>query len=138
MSKSDPSDQSRINLTDSEDDIRQKVKRAKTDPEPLPFDVAGLDGRPEARNLVEIYATLSGRAIGDVLAEFGGQGFGLFKPALADLLVAHLAPMNERFRELLADPARIDAALAEGADRARAVAAVTMREVRSAVGFLGG
>ncbi|MFN3371898.1 MAG: tryptophan--tRNA ligase [Sphingomonadaceae bacterium] len=138
MSKSDPSDQSRINLTDSEDDIRQKVKRAKTDPEPLPFDVAGLDGRPEARNLVEIYATLSGRTVGDVLAEFGGQGFGLFKPALADLLVAHLAPMNLRFRELLADPARIDAALAEGADRARAVAAGTMREVRSAVGFLGG
>lgn len=138
MSKSDPSDQSRINLTDSADDIRQKVKRAKTDPEPLPADEPGLSGRPEARNLVEIFATLSGQSVAQVLAQFGGQGFGTFKPALAELLVAHLAPMNERFRALLAEPARIDAALAEGAARARAAAAGTMREVRAAVGFLGG
>ncbi len=138
MSKSDPSDQSRINLTDSAEDISQKVKRARTDPEPLPFDEAGLEGRPEARNLVEMFATLSGQAVPEVLGQFGGQGFGAFKPALADLLVAHLAPMNERFRALLAEPARIDAALADGAARARAVAGDTMREVRAAVGFLGG
>jgi tryptophanyl-tRNA synthetase len=138
MSKSDPSDQSRINLTDSEEDIRNKLKRAKTDPEPLPATVDGLDARPEARNLVEIYATLSGGTLADVLGQFGGQGFGAFKPALADLVVEKLAPMNARYRELLANPAAIDAALAEGADKARAVARETMREVREAVGFLGG
>jgi tryptophanyl-tRNA synthetase len=137
MSKSDPSDQSRINLTDSEEEIRTKLKRAKTDPEPLPTAVEGLENRPEARNLVEIYATLSGSTLADVLAQFGGQGFGAFKPALADLVVAKLAPMNARYRELLANPAAIDAALAEGADQARAVARETMREVRDAVGFLG-
>jgi tryptophanyl-tRNA synthetase len=138
MSKSDPSDQSRINLTDSEEEIRNKLKRAKTDPEPLPMAVDGLEGRPEARNLVEIYATLSGTGLADVLAEFGGQGFGAFKPALADLVVAKLAPMNARYRELLANPAAIDAALAAGAEQARTVARETMREVRDAVGFLGG
>jgi tryptophanyl-tRNA synthetase len=137
MSKSDPSDQSRINLTDSEEEIRNKLKRAKTDPEPLPMAVEGLESRPEARNLVEIYATLADRGLADVLGEFGGQGFGHFKPALADLVVAKLAPMNARYRELLAHPAAIDAALAEGAERARAVARETMREVRDAVGFLG-
>ena len=136
MSKSDPSDQSRINLVDSEDDIRNKVKRAKTDSEPLPADVKGLEGRLEARNLVEIYSTLSGRTMADVLAEFGGQGFGAFKPALADLLVQKLAPMNDRYRELLANPAAIDRALEEGAEAARIVARETMREVRDAVGFL--
>ena len=136
MSKSDPSDQSRINLVDSAEDIRNKVKRAKTDPEPLPADVKGLEGRLEARNLVEIYATLSGRSMGQVLGEFGGQGFGAFKPALADLLVEKLAPMNDRYRELLANPAAIDRALEEGAEAARAVARETMREVRDAVGFL--
>jgi tryptophanyl-tRNA synthetase len=137
MSKSDPSDQSRINLTDSEDEIRNKCKRAKTDPEPLPTAVEGLENRPEVRNLVEIYATLAGMGMADVLREFGGQGFGRFKPALADLVVAKLAPMNARYRELLANPAAIDSALAEGAERARAVARETMREVRAAVGFLG-
>ncbi|MGL6044605.1 MAG: tryptophan--tRNA ligase [Sandaracinobacteroides sp.] len=136
MSKSDPSDQSRINLTDSEDDIRAKLKRAKTDAEPLPADVAGLEGRAEARNLVEIYAALSGRTMADVLGEFGGQGFGVFKPALADLLVASLAPMTARYRDLLANPAAIDAALAQGAAAARLVAGETMREVRDALGFL--
>jgi tryptophanyl-tRNA synthetase len=136
MSKSDPSDQSRINLVDGADEIRNKVKRAKTDPEPLPSDVKGLEGRLEARNLVEIYATLSGRTMAAVLEEFGGQGFGQFKPALADLLVDKLAPMNDRYRELLADPAAIDRALEEGAEAARLVARETMREVRDAVGFL--
>jgi len=137
MSKSDPSDQSRINLTDSADEIRNKLKRAKTDPEPLPCEAKGLEGRPEARNLVEIYATLSGEGVDAVLGRFGGQGFGAFKPALADLLVAHLAPLNQRFRDLLAAPDEIDRALAEGARQARAVAAGTLREVREAVGFLG-
>ena len=136
MSKSDPSDQSRINLTDSAEDIRNKVKRAKTDPEPLPADAKGLEGRLEARNLVEIYATLSGRTMADVLVEFGGQGFGAFKPALADLLVEKLAPMNARYRDLLANTAAIDGALEAGADAARVVARETMREVRDAVGFL--
>ena len=137
MSKSDPSDQSRINLTDSEEEIRNKLKRAKTDPEPLPTAVEGLENRPEARNLVEIYATLAGASLADVLGQFGGQGFGAFKPALADLVVSKLAPMNARYRELLANPAAIDAALSEGAERARDVARETMREVRDAVGFLG-
>jgi tryptophanyl-tRNA synthetase len=136
MSKSDPSEQSRINLTDSADDIRQKLKRAKTDPEPLPATPDGLDARPEARNLVEIYATLADRTPADVLREFAGQGFGQFKPALADLVVAQLAPMNARFRELLAEPERIDRALAEGAEAARVVARETIAEVRAAVGFL--
>jgi len=137
MSKSDPSDQSRINLTDSEDEIRNKLKRAKTDPEPLPEEAKGLEGRLEARNLVEIYATLSGESVDTVLARFEGQGFGAFKPALADLVVAHLAPMGQRFRDLLAAPDEIDRALADGAQRARAVASETMREVRKAAGFLG-
>ncbi len=135
MSKSDPSDQSRINLTDSEDEIRNKLKRAKTDPEPLPETAAGLEGRPEARNLVEIYATLSGESVDAVLGRFGGQGFGQFKPALADVVVAHLAPMNQRFRDLLASPELIDRALADGAERARETARETMRDVRKAVGF---
>lgn len=135
MSKSDPSDQSRINLTDSEDEIRNKLKRAKSDPEPLPETAAGLEGRPEARNLVEIYATLSGESVDAVLGRFGGQGFGQFKPVLADVVVAHLAPMNQRFRDLLASPELIDRALAEGAERARETARETMRDVRKAVGF---
>ena len=136
MSKSDPSDQSRINLTDSEDDIRTKLKRAKTDPAPLPDTAEGLEGRPEARNLVEIYAAMAGQTVEQVLASFGGQGFGQFKPALADVVVAHLAPINARYRDLLANPDAIDAALHAGADVARDVAARTMAEVREAMGFL--
>ncbi len=136
MSKSDRSEQSRINLTDSEDEIRNKLKRAKTDPEPLPGDIKGLEGRPEAKNLVEIHATLSGESVESVLGRFEGRGFGQFKPALADLVVAHLAPMNARFRELLEAPGQIDAALAAGAETARSVARQTMAEVREAVGFL--
>jgi tryptophanyl-tRNA synthetase len=136
MSKSDPSDQSRINLTDSADEIRNKLKRAKTDPEPLPEEAKGLEGRPEAKNLVEIYASMAGESVDVVLGRYGGQGFGAFKPALADLVVAHLEPMNARFRELLAEPQRIDDALADGVEAARAIAGQTMREVREAVGFL--
>lgn len=136
MSKSDPSDMSRINLTDDADLIVQKVRKARTDPAPLPETVTELDGRPEARNLVEIYATLSGSTIEAVLAQFAGQGFGVFKPALAELTVASLAPINDRFRSLLADPASVDAALERGAERARAIAAPVLAEVKKAVGFL--
>ncbi len=136
MSKSDPSDQSRINLTDDADTIRQKIRRAKTDPEPLPATLAGLDGRPEARNLVEIYATLADTSVDEVLTRFAGEGFGVFKPALADLVVERMAPIAERYRALLAAPERVDQALAHGARTARAVAGATMEAVRRAVGFL--
>ncbi|MFQ3666857.1 MAG: tryptophan--tRNA ligase, partial [Sphingomonadaceae bacterium] len=136
MSKSDPSDQSRINLTDSEDEIRNKVRRARTDPEPLPETPAGLEGRPEARNLVAIMAALTGRTADSICAEFAGQGFAQFKPALADALIAELGPLNARFRDLLAHPDSIDAALARGAARARETAGATLREVHEAVGFL--
>jgi len=136
MSKSDPSDQSRINLTDDADAIAQKFKRAKTDPEPLPSEVAGLEGRPEADNLVGIYAALSGRSREAVLSEFGGQGFGVFKPALAELAVARLAPIAGEMRRLLADPGHIDAVLGDGAARARAIARPVMDAVKDIVGFV--
>ncbi|MFQ3596070.1 MAG: tryptophan--tRNA ligase [Sphingomonadaceae bacterium] len=136
MSKSDPSDQSRINLTDSEDEIRNKIRRARTDPEPLPETPARLEGRPEARNLVAIMAAVTGRTADSICAEFAGQGFAQFKPALADALIAELGPLNARFRDLLAHPDSIDAALARGAARARETAGATLREVHEAVGFL--
>jgi tryptophanyl-tRNA synthetase len=136
MSKSDPSDQSRINLTDSAEEIRQKIRRAKTDPEPLPETAEGLAGRPEAQNLVGILAALTGRSIDSVCAEFAGQGFARFKPVLADALVERLEPLSARFRDLLAHPDAIDAALAAGAARAREVAAKTVADVHRAVGFL--
>lgn len=136
MSKSDPSDMSRINLTDDADAIIQKIRKARTDAEPLPDHAAALVSRPEAQNLVEIYAALADRPVDAVLGAFAGQGFGTFKPALADLLVATLAPIGERYRALLAQPERIDAALAEGAAAARTIAAGTMADVRAAVGFL--
>jgi tryptophanyl-tRNA synthetase len=135
MSKSDPSDMSRINLTDDADTIMQKVKKAKTDPEPLPSEAAGLEGRAEARNLVGIYAAVSGESVDAVLARFGGQGFGGFKPALGDLLVAHLAPMAERFRALKDDHAALDAILVKGAARARALAAPTLEATYAALGL---
>lgn len=136
MSKSDPSDQSRINLRDTPDEIVRKIRRARTDAEPLPEAEAGLEGRPEARNLVEIYANLAGRTTVDVLAEFAGKGFGDFKPVLADLVVEALRPFNTRFAEYLADPGAIDAALQKGAERARDSARKTLNEVKEAVGFL--
>jgi len=138
MSKSDPSDQSRINLTDSPDEIANKIRRARTDPAPLPETTAGLEGRPEADNLVGIYAALSGETKDQVLARFGGKGFGDFKPALADLVVERMAPVGETMRRMLADPAEIDRILARGADTARALAAPTMAEVKRIVGFWGG
>ena len=137
MSKSEPSDLSRINLTDSADDIAKKIRKAKTDPEPLPDTIEGLEGRPEARNLVGIYAALDGRTSEEVITEFAGQQFGQFKPALADLAVSRLSPINSEMRRLLDNPDYVDSILADGADRARQIAQQTMREVREIFGFLG-
>ena len=138
MSKSDPSDMSRINLTDDADTIMQKVKKAKTDPEPLPTDKTGLEGRAEAANLVGIYAAMAGTSVDAVLAEFGGEGFGKFKPALGELLTQTLAPINARFTELRADSAALDAVLRDGAARARALAAPTLEAAYAALGLLRG
>jgi tryptophanyl-tRNA synthetase len=138
MSKSDPSDMSRINLTDDADTIMAKVKKAKTDPEPLPSDAGGLNGRPEAANLVGIYAALSGESQDAVLARFGGEGFGKFKPALGELLVASLAPINARFVELRQDREALDAILRDGAARARTLAAPTLATAYAALGLVRG
>ena len=135
MSKSDISDATRINLTDSADDIAQKIKRAKTDPEVLPTETAGLAGRPEATNLVGIFAGLSGRSQADVLSEFGGQGFGVFKPALAELAVLQIAPISAEMNKLLEDDAQIDALLEKGAEQAQAIAGPILAEVKKLVGF---
>ena len=138
MSKSDPSDYSRINLTDDADAIAQKVRKARTDAEPLPEKMEDLDGRPEARNLVGIYAALAGLSDQQVLAEFVGQGFGAFKPRLADLAVEKLGPIGGEMRRLLADPGEIDRILTAGALRANEVAAPTMAEVKKLVGYWAG
>jgi tryptophanyl-tRNA synthetase len=135
MSKSDPSDMSRINLTDSDDTIAQKVRKAKTDAEPLPADPADLDGRPEARNLVGIYAAVTGASVEQVLGHFEGQGFGAFKPALADALVALLAPLRTKLVELRSDRDALDSILDRGAERAMALAAPTLAEAYRAVGL---
>ena len=136
MSKSDPSDMSRINLTDDADTIMAKVKKAKTDPEPLPSDKAGLEGRPEAANLVGIYAAMSGESQDAVLARFGGEGFGKFKPALGELLVESLAPINARFVELRQDREALDAILAKGALKARELAGPTLTAAYQALGLV--
>lgn len=136
MSKSDPSDQSRISLLDDADAISKKIRKATTDPEPLPETVEGLAGRAEADNLVGIYAALSDQTKAEVIAEFGGKGWGTFKPALADLAVAQLAPMADEMRRLIDDTATIDAILRDGAERARTIAEATMVDVRSIVGFI--
>ena len=139
MSKSDPSDQARINLTDDADAIAAKIRRARTDAEPLPETVEGLRGRPEAENLVGIFAALSGQTKAEVLKTFGGQGFGQnFKPALTDLLIARLAPVSSRMRGLLADPGQIDEVLTEGAEKARAIAEPILAETKRIVGFWPG
>ena len=138
MSKSDPSDMSRINLTDSADAIMQKVKKARTDPEPLPSEKAGLEGRAEAANLVSIYAAMSGESVEDVLARFGGEGFGRFKPALGELLVEKLAPINERFLALREDRAALEAILRSGAEKARALAVPTLNAAYAALGLVRG
>jgi tryptophanyl-tRNA synthetase len=136
MSKSDPSDYSRINLTDDADGIAQKIRKAKTDAEPLPSEAEGLKGRPEADNLVGIYAALSGLSKEAVLGEFGGQQFSAFKPALADLAVEKLGPVGSEMRRLMADPGHIDAILADGAARADAIARPILDGVKDVVGFV--
>ncbi|MET0183444.1 MAG: tryptophan--tRNA ligase [Caulobacterales bacterium] len=135
MSKSDPSDQSRINLTDGPDEIANKIKRATTDPLPVPESADGLEGRAEVRNLVNIYATLAGTSIGDVLKEYGGKGFGVFKPALAELATTKLAPITAEIRRYRDDPATIDAILRDGGERAAAIAEPIMDDVRRIVGL---
>ncbi|MGI8932180.1 MAG: tryptophan--tRNA ligase [Sphingomicrobium sp.] len=135
MSKSDHSEASRIQLTDSDDAIAQKIRKAKTDPAPLPVDPAELDGRPEAKNLVGIMAALTEETAEAVLARFAGQGFGAFKPALADAAIALLAPLRTRLIEIRRDEAALDAILAAGAERAAALAAPTLAEAYRAVGL---
>ncbi|MBL0914089.1 MAG: tryptophan--tRNA ligase [Sphingopyxis sp.] len=135
MSKSDPSDASRINLVDDPDTIMAKIRKAKTDPEPLPSEAAGLEGRPEAKNLVSIYAAMADESVDQVLARFAGQGFGAFKPALGELLVETLRPIATRLSELKADPAAIDAALEAGAARAAALAKPTLDAAYTALGL---
>ena len=136
MSKSDESDNSRINLTDDADAIADKIKRAKTDPNPLPGTKEELAGRPEAENLLNIYAALSDHDRDAVIIQFAGQNFSTFKTALADLTVAKLGPITAEMRRLLADPAEIDRILRDGAHKARAIAAPIMDEVKKTVGFI--
>jgi len=135
MSKSDPSEASRIHLTDSDDEIAQKIRKAKTDPEPLPDDPALLEGRAEAKNLVGIMGALTGETPVEVLQRFAGLGFGAFKPALADAAIALLAPLRERLIELRRDEAALDAILATGAEKATALGAPTLLEAYRAVGL---
>ncbi len=136
MSKSDASDYSRLNLTDDADMILQKIRKARTDPEPLPSEEKGLEGRLEAENLVGIFAAFSQSSRADVLRQFGGGQFSVFKSALADLAVAHLAPITQEMNRLIADPAYIDAVLNAGGERARAIAHPVMQDVKKIVGFL--
>ncbi len=136
MSKSDPSDYSRINLSDDADSIAQKVRKAKTDPEPLPSEAAGLAGRPEADNLVGIYAALADAGRDEVLRQFGGGQFSTFKNALVDLAVARLGPIGAEMKRLQADRAYIESVLADGGLRARARAVKVMDAVKDIVGFL--
>ena len=136
MSKSDPSDMSRINMHDDADTIAQKFRKARTDPEPLPATYAGLKERPEARNLVDIYAALSGLTTDQVMAEHGGAGWGQFKPLLADLAVEKIGPITAEMNRLLADPAEIDRILGEGAGRAREIAAPVLAGTYEIVGMI--
>ena len=136
MSKSDPSDLSRINMTDDTDTIVRKIKKAKTDPDLLPENAEGLEGRPEARNLLGIYAALADVTMDDAIAEFAGQQFSALKGRLSDVAVASLAPIQEEYTRLLADKAQVDAVLADGAERATALAEPVLREVQDVIGFL--
>ncbi|MEQ1771085.1 MAG: tryptophan--tRNA ligase [Devosia sp.] len=136
MSKSDTSDMSAIYMTDDADTIAKKIKRATTDADVLPTEAKGLESRPEAENLVAIYASLADRTVDDVLREFGGQGWGKFKPALADLAVEKLSPIATEMQRLVADTAEMDRILRNGADRARAIAQPIMDDVRKIVGFV--
>ncbi|MCB1400233.1 MAG: tryptophan--tRNA ligase [Rhodobacteraceae bacterium] len=136
MSKSDPSDASRINLTDDADTIAKKIRKAKTDPEPLPDTVEGLQDRPEARNLVNIYAALAGHTPAQVVRDFAGAQFGTFKPALADLAVAKLEPISTEMKRLMADPAEIDRILGAGAARADAIARPILEKTYEIMGMV--
>ena len=136
MSKSDPSEMSRIHLTDSDDTIAQKVRKAKTDPEPLPDRPDGLDDRPEAKNLVGIYGAIIGETVEQVLGRFAGQGFGAFKPTLAEAVVELIAPIRGRLDELRRDPAELDRILADGAARAAELGAPTLAGAKVAVGLM--
>jgi len=136
MSKSDPSDMSRINLTDDADTMMKKVKKAKTDAEPLPSEMQGLEARPEARNLVGIYAALADTTPEAVLAERGGQGFGVFKPALGELLIEKLRPINTRYLELRDDRDQLEVIVAQGAAKAREAAAPTLDAAYRALGLM--
>ena len=136
MSKSDPSDQSRINLTDDADTISKKIRKAKTDPEPLPDTVEGLKDRPEARNLVNIYAGLAGMTPDAVVAEYAGAQFGTFKPALADLAVAKLSPITTEMTRLMKEPGEIDVILGRGAARADAIARPILENIFDIVGMI--
>jgi len=136
MSKSDASDNSRINLTDDADTIAQKIRKAKTDPEPLPSEEAGLEARPEADNLVGIYAGLADKPKAEVLKEFGGAQFSTFKSALVDISVAKLSPIASEMQRLVQDPGYIDRVLADGSERASAIAAETMNAVKDILGFI--
>ena len=137
MSKSDPSDASRINMTDDADAIAKKIRKAKTDPDGLPSEAKGLEGRPEARNLVNIYAALAGQSVDEVLAMAGGKQFSEFKPMLVDLAVDKLAPISTEMARLMQDPAQIDAILAAGSDRARAIADPILQKTYEIVGMVG-
>ena len=136
MSKSDPSEYSRINLNDGPDDIALKIRKAKTDPEPLPSEVAGLENRPEAGNLVGIYAALGDRQPEDVIGEIGGLSFSQFKEKLTELAVAELGPIGAEMQRLLAEPDEIDKVLSDGGARARALTAPVLADVFETVGFL--
>ncbi|MCE8512096.1 tryptophan--tRNA ligase [Ruegeria pomeroyi] len=136
MSKSDPSDMSRINMTDDTDAIAQKIRKAKTDPDALPSEAEGLEGRPEARNLINIYAALADQSVDQVLAEVGGKQFGEFKPMLAELAVAKLSPISAEMARLMDDQAEIDRILARGAERARAITAPILKRTYEIVGMV--
>ncbi len=136
MSKSDPSDLSRITMTDDADAIARKIRKAKTDPEPLPASPDGFEGRPEAANLMGIYAALSDSTVEETCSHFGGEQFSTFKQHLADLAVAKLSPIQDEMRRLMADPGHVDRVLANGAERARGMAEPILKEVRRTVGFL--
>ncbi|MBC8037909.1 MAG: tryptophan--tRNA ligase [Rhizobiales bacterium] len=136
MSKSDPSDLSRLNLTDDADTIAKKIRKAKTDAEALPSEAAGLKGRPEADNLAGIYAALAGETVDKVLAQYGGGQFSVFKNALADLAVARLGPIGDATKRLQGDAGYVESVLADGSARARAISAPILREVRKIVGFV--
>ena len=137
MSKSDPSDMSRINLTDDADTIAKKIRKAKTDPDALPSEAKGLEDRPEARNLVNIYAAFTNQTVDQVLADVGGKQFGEFKPMLADLAVDRIAPISTEMARLMQDLSEIDRILADGAARARAIAAPILRQTYEIMGMVG-